>query len=536
MASTLGERIPALRPGRFGWGAAQLSGASLLSRAIGFVYSAVVMRLAGPEAVGLFRLVWPVYSTAFTLATSGIPYAIAKLVAERIAPAQDAGSRRHPSPQDARAALRLARQGFALLTLNAVLVAAVAWAAAPWLVGQLGAEPRALPILQMMAPSLCVAALASGCRALFEAVRRMAVPAASLLVEQAVLAGTAIYLVWRLNRLAGSPALVAAGLGYASVLGEVAGLILTALAVNGLWRSWLALAQGGSPRLRPAPARPSPAPHPPGGGRLRRRLRAWVPGEILALALPVASGRVVASVGGSLNALLLPNRLQAAGLSPSVAAAQVGLLRGIALPLVLMPNMLSLALMTSLVPSVSRTVAAGRLDLARVYSDKAIAATTLFALPCTAALAAFSDLLTRLLYGEVEAAALLLLVSAAAPFIYLGQTLVGVLRGLGRPHVPVHAHLAGLAVDSAIVWLLAAHPAFGVRAAALASVAGYLTAWAIVQVDALRHLGTALEVRQLGLPLAAASCGAAAGRVAAVTFVSALAARGLPPWPPTSWR
>ncbi|HEY8498799.1 MAG TPA: hypothetical protein VIK90_06085, partial [Limnochordales bacterium] len=52
-------RLPALGPGRFGWGAAQLSLASLASRAIGFVYSAAVMRLAGPEAVGLFRLAWP---------------------------------------------------------------------------------------------------------------------------------------------------------------------------------------------------------------------------------------------------------------------------------------------------------------------------------------------------------------------------------------------------------------------------------------------------------------------------------------------
>lgn len=525
----MGHRIPALRPGRFGWGAAQLSGASLLSRAIGFAYSAAVMRLAGPEAVGLFRLVWPVYSTAFTLATSGIPYAMAKLIAERIAPAQEPGPRRHPSPQDARAVLRLARQGLVLLALNAGLVTVAAWLAGPWLVGRLGAEPRALPIFQMLVPSLSVAALASGCRALFEAVRRMAVPAASLVLEQAVLAGAAVYLVWHLGRDQASPPTVAAGLGFASVLGEAAGLILSGLALNALWSSWLALARSAPPRQPPAIGDRRPgAPGPRRGRGPAGRPAGWTPGEILALAVPVASGRIAASVGGSLNALLLPNRLQAAGLSPSAAAAQVGLLRGVALPMVMMPNMLSLALMTTLVPSISRAMARGRPDLARVYSDKAIAATALFAFPCTAALAAFSDVLTRLLYGEAEAAPLLAIASAAAPFIYLGQTLVGVLRGLGRPHVPVHAHLAGLAVDSAIVWWLAAHPDFGIRAAALASVGGYLTAWAVVQVDALRHLGTDLRPSQLGLPLVGAICGAAVGRLAAVSVASAALARGLP--------
>lgn len=515
----LAGRIPPLRPGRFGWGAAQLTGATLVSRAIGFVYSAAVMRLAGPEAVGLFRVAWPLYATAFTLATSGVPYAMAKLLAEQADP-QAIGAER---------ARAVARVGLGILLATSSLAALLLWGVSPWLMGRVASEPRATVLVQLLAPSLVLATLASGCRALFEGVRRMAVPAASLLVEQAVLAGLAILLVALLAGPKAGPEPAAVALAMASVAGEAAGLVVLALFVNRLWSSWpnppAAASRPAAPAPAPAPALPSSRPGPAGPPAAPSPGR-WALRGILALALPVAGGRLLASAGAGFNSLVLPNRLQAAGLSASEAAAQIGLLRGVALPIVLMPNMLSVALMTTLVPSISGAMARQRPDLARVYSDKAIAATLLFALPVTATLAAFPESITRLLYGEAQAAPLLLISAAAAPFVYLGQTLVGVLRGLGRPHVPVQAHLAGLAVDTLVVGLLAGQPSVGVRGGAWASVAGYATACAVNQLDTLRRLGTALRADHFALPVLGALTGALVGRAAGAAAFSAAAAAG----------
>ena len=517
----LASRIPPLRPGRFGWGAAQLTAATLLSRAIGFVYSAAVMRLAGPEAVGLFRVAWPLYATAFTLATSGVPYAMAKLLAEQ-ADLQGPTGPIRLDPARAERARAVARVGLLILTATSSLAALLLRTASPWLMGRLASEPRAIVLVQLLAPSLLLAALASGCRALFEGVRRMSVPAASLLVEQAVLAGLAILLVALLTGQRAGPEQAAVALAMASVAGEAAGLVVLALFVNRLWSSWRrppASPPGGSATARGARHPGTPAATPPDR---------WALQGILALALPVAGGRVLASVGAGFNSLVLPNRLQAAGLSASEAAAQIGLLRGVALPIVLMPNMLSVALMTTLVPSISQAMAQGRPDLARLYSDKATAATLLFALPVTAALAAFPESITRLLYGEAQAAPLLLIAAAAAPFVYLGQTLVGVLRGLGRPHVPVQAHLAGLAVDTLVVALLAGRPSIGVQGGAWASVAGFATAYAINQMDTLRRLGTGLQARRFALPFLGALMGALFGRAMGAGAFAAAAAAGAP--------
>ncbi|WP_324717047.1 polysaccharide biosynthesis protein [Carboxydochorda subterranea] len=497
-------RFPALRPGRFGWGAAQLSGASLLSRLIGFVYSATVMRLAGPEAVGLFRMVWPLYATAFTVAAAGIPYAISKLLAESTAAgaAGEAGKEAGP-PRSPRS---IALQGLGLLLVNSVVTAVTLWFAAPWLVATLGSEPRAVPILQLLAPSLVAAALSAGAKALFEGIRRMAVPAASLITEQIVLSAVAVGLTLQLARWASSPETAASALAFASVLGEVAGLVVMVVAVDRLWKTWDA-------------ARAQEAP----GGRGRA---SWWPSAILSLSLPVAGGRILSSVGASLTTLLLPNRLHAAGLTPSQAAAEIGLLRGVALPLVLTPNMLSLALMTTLVPSISKALARGDRDSARAYSDKALATTVLLSLPATAALVGLPELWTRTLYGEPAAAPLLVVSALGAPFAYLGQTLVGVLRGLGRPDIPVRGHILGMAVEATLIWKWVGQPALGIRGAALASVVGYAVAYSINQVAAMRHLGTELRGRAFLGPLVAAVLGAVAGRIGAAAVAAWLQGAG----------
>ncbi|HEY8498508.1 MAG TPA: polysaccharide biosynthesis C-terminal domain-containing protein, partial [Limnochordales bacterium] len=301
----------------------------------------------------------------------------------------------------------------------------------------------------------------------------------------------------------------AQGLALASVLGEAAGLVVLGLAVDRMWGAWRGVAGAGRPPLR-------------------RERHPWWPRSILTLALPVTAGRVLSSVGSSLATLLLPNRLQQAGLSPSEAAAQVGLLRGVALPLVLMPNMLSLALMTTLVPSVSAAMGRGDREAARAYSDKAMATTVLFALPAGAAFLAMPELWTRVLYGEGSAAPLLVICTLAAPFIYLGQTLVGVLRGLGRPEIPVRGHLLGLVVEAGLIWLWVGQPRLGIRGAALATAAGYAAAYALNQYGALRHLGTALRAGDFTLPLAGAAAAAAAARAAAGAVLALLEPAGGP--------
>ncbi len=66
-------------------GAVILTLASLASRVIGLVYMVVLPRLIYDDGMGLYQLVKPIHYFAAVLAIAGMPVAISKLTAEKMA-------------------------------------------------------------------------------------------------------------------------------------------------------------------------------------------------------------------------------------------------------------------------------------------------------------------------------------------------------------------------------------------------------------------------------------------------------------------
>ncbi len=59
--------------------------AGILSKVLGAIYRIPLARLIGPEGMGLYGMAYPLYSVILALSTAGIPVAISKLVAEKLA-------------------------------------------------------------------------------------------------------------------------------------------------------------------------------------------------------------------------------------------------------------------------------------------------------------------------------------------------------------------------------------------------------------------------------------------------------------------
>ncbi|MFW6225980.1 MAG: oligosaccharide flippase family protein, partial [bacterium] len=66
-------------------GAAILSGAGILSRVMGLGYRVVLIRLIGAEGMGIYQMAYPLYTIMLVVSRSGIPVALAKMVAGRLA-------------------------------------------------------------------------------------------------------------------------------------------------------------------------------------------------------------------------------------------------------------------------------------------------------------------------------------------------------------------------------------------------------------------------------------------------------------------
>src|SRR5690554_3044177 len=128
-------------------GALILALASMLSRVIGLVYMVALPRLIYDDGMGLYQLVKPIHYFAAVLAIGGMPVAISKLIAEKVALG---------SPQEVN---RVFRFGMTVMIGSGGLVALVLVLGAPWLAAVFAKDLGVTKTLMIIGPACLFLAL-----------------------------------------------------------------------------------------------------------------------------------------------------------------------------------------------------------------------------------------------------------------------------------------------------------------------------------------------------------------------------------------
>ena len=200
--------------------------------------------------------------------------------------------------------------------------------------------------------------------------------------------------------------------------------------------------------LRSGPRGPRPGPE--------ERRAVWR--NVLKYALPVTAGGAVTTGIASFGTVLLPRRLVAAGLTESEALSQLGVISGMALPLMSFPMVFLSALSTVLLPTISGSRSRGaRPDLERKIR-KAVQAVSLIALPATAILLPLAPELSRLLYGQELSNRYLLLLGVSVVLSDYQLVTMAILNGLGEQSRAIRNVILGEMLELGCVYVLAAVP------------------------------------------------------------------------------
>lgn len=448
-------------------GALILSLAGLGSKILGSLYRIPLTWLIGPEGMGLFQLAYPLYLIFQALSTAGLPVAVSKLVAERVALRDRAGVR-----SVHRAAILLL---FLLGSVSALIMLTGARAFASRLY-----DRRAYFAIVSFAPAVFIMAVMSAWRGYFQGWQRMAPVALSQVIEQVVRVATMLILAALLMDRGVEHA--AAGVALGGAAGAAAGL---GYLLYTYFRTRRQLENGLGRR--------SKKPHD-----------AWLMlKRMLSLSWPIAVGAVLVPLTQAVDSAMVPARLAVIGLAPAATTAAMGHL-GNAWALVVFPTVVTAALSTSLVPAISDALARRDRADVRSRSSEALRVAVVIGLPSAAGLWALSPEIARLLFSQagLGAAVPLRWLAPAALFLGLQQTTAAALQGLGRPGLPVRNFLCGAAVKVGVTYVLAARPEFGLRGAALGTVLGAVVTSALnlLAVRALADLRVPW-VRGLAIPL-----------------------------------
>lgn len=403
-------------------GAFVLTLAGVVTRLMGFFYRIFLSRAFGEESVGLYQLSFPIYALCFSFCAAGIETAIAR---------STAASRSLKDPGRTKAALY---SGFTLSLLLAFALMLFIQKEADYLSCRFLGEPRCAPLLVILSLALPFSVMHSCIYGYYIGQKRTKLPALSQLLEQTVRVGAVVFLYWFFMDRS-----VHTGIALAAA-GIVAGEAAAALYCLG--------------NLRKAGDMASPGRLPLGA--YKKGL-----GEILSLAVPLTGSRVLLNILQSVEAVSIPVKLQAFGLSAGESLSTYGVLAGMALPCVLFPSAMTNSIATMLLPTVAEIQVTGDVPaMKRVIKKVFFCCFSLGLLFCLA-LVVTGNFIGRLLFHSAAAGHFIITLAWMCPFLYTNGCLLGILNGLGKTNISFAVNVTGLLLRIGSVFLLI--PLFGIQ-------------------------------------------------------------------------
>ena len=471
----------------------------LAAKGIGALYRIPLTNIMGAEGIGLYQMVFPLYSVLLTVSGGGLPSAISKTVS---------GFSSRGMEENARRTLYISLA--ALTALGALGSALLFFFRRP--LAALQGNPDAAVAYIGIAPAVVLVSAISCFRGYFQGKLNMLPSGISQVVEQVVKMIAGLILCSRL---------LVYGVPYAA-LGALIGVSVSefaALAVLLLQyafdfrkrraRTFVRL----SAALEAARDMELPKDRPLGYRTILRR--------VLAVALPVTLGSLVLPLSSVIDSILVINLLTALGESVPIATRYYGILNGPVGSLVNMPVVVSTSLSVMLLPKIASMKEE---ENAAACAEKFMRLSFLAALPCTLALSLFSREILGVLYRRTLSpellgvgAALLAISSLTVMYMSILQPASAVLQGRDRAYKPALNLLFGASAKAVLTIVLIR--AFGIVGAAVGTVSCFALT-CILDVRAMKKsLDVRLDLRRIALSGAlAGTCFAVTGKLLFALF------------------
>ena len=391
---------------------ALLTGSSLLMNCIGMAFQIWLVGRIGTTGIGLYQLVCAVTSLCATVAISGIRFACTRLVSEELGLENSAGIR------------GAMRRCTAYGLFFGLASAGILWLLAEPIGFLWVGDARTVLSLQISAFSMPCIALCSAFSGYFTAVGRVWKPTLVHLAEQ--LAGIALVALFLEMSPEGDIEKSCAAVTAGRLSADVLSLLLMAVVYAADRQSYYSGDEGG---LR-------------------------LTGRMLKIALPLAVSAYARSALSTLQHLLVPRGLKAAGYSSDGALSGYGVIQGMVLPAILFPSCIMAAIAELIIPEL--TEAQVRQDEEGIKQTVAslFRMSLLFSSAVALFLFLFADMLGYVIYNSGEAGYYIRLLSPLVPIMYTDMTVDGCLKGLGQQVWSMGINILDALMGLLLVWWL----------------------------------------------------------------------------------
>lgn len=456
---------------KFFQSAAFLAISGIIAKAVGALFKVPLTNVLGAEGMGIYQLVFPVYTVLLALSSGGLPQAISRMVSRCVA------------ANDGRSAHRvLVVCMFALTIIGGI--GSVLLLFSGGIISHLQGNPAAMPAYWALSPSVLFVSVMAVLRGYFQGHKNMFPTAVSQLTEQVVKLFAGLFIAY-LMLSAGLVSGVAGALIGVSI-SEAAALAITALLYLIKRKKNSGLIQN------------------PDAVTITNRA---ILKEIYKTAIPISLSALIMPMSQLIDSALVVNILKAMGQTTSEATTLYGIVTAPISTLVNLPTVLAAALAVAVIPNLAtgdKQKTIGR------YMRLASLAGTLG----SSLLFVLGDELLLLLYGGLEpeqlliASSLLKIMSISVLFVSLMQVMAAVMQAMGRAKLPAVNLLIGAAVKAVLTAALVF--AVGISGSVYATVACYGVTL-ILDIFAMKRVTGSYYITQMLYPCV---CALAAGGAA----------------------
>ena len=431
-------------------GAAILAVTSIICKVLGVLFRVFAIKILGEDGMYFYEKVYPTYSWLLIISSSGIPIAISRMVASRIA------------RENNRDAGKVFHKAFWMLFILGILTTSVMFFGADPIARFLldSSNPGMRYSLMALAPALFFTSILCAYRGYLQGLQRMTGTSISQLAEQvfkmifglmlaAVLAG----------KYAGTPYEAAAG-SVGILLGVTISELLAVAVIYPVYRRESGILSVDSSENSES-----------ADEKIIRTL--------FAIAIPITLGASILPIANVLDSAMITRLLVTSGVEAHDAERLYVILCTYVRSIINLPARLSTSLAMAVVPAIAEAAARNEGQSVKQLTSMSIKLAMAVGVPCAVGLSVLARPIIFLLYRHIIpeslyiAQSLMHIAAFTVVFISLSQTATGALQGIGRQRIPLYFLLIGGITKVFVNLVFIRIPEIGIYGAVFSNLACY---------------------------------------------------------------
>lgn len=372
--------------------------AGFLSRFIGFFYRIYLSNILGPKNLGIYQLIFPIYSICYTIYASGLQTAISQTVASKLS--SNNKNTNITSPFFTGASISL----FLSFILSGIL-----YKLSPSISIHILNEPHcALPlrILSLIFPFCGLTACING---FYYAIKRTGIPSISQLIEQIFRVGLVFILFSIFNVNNTTCEIAVLGL----VFGEFISCIYMIIALLNNKEFHSSLFNNKHSKFA-----------------LTEYFFSYR--KLISYTLPLTLNKLFVSILTSIESILIPIMLVKYGLSHNASLSIYGILTGMSMSFILFPSTITNSLAVVLLPTISEANAQNKKTEIEDTVSKTLHYCLIIGLLSLTLFSIWGKDIGNTIFHNKSSGLFIQILAPLCPFMYISTTFSSILNGLGK--------------------------------------------------------------------------------------------------------